>query len=669
MDEEKGKQFLEKKKLPKVEKSIEFFERKEGEKGKQTYGYFDCKSVSSPIVWEKKVECPIIFTSNCETINESVYDEKKSDEKEQLVRNDEVEPYVKEKEMLTTQMVRPEKIKEETEDEKKEKAVSNYEIRPMEKTCYIDKDGKEIQYREEILCEIIIAEGLPQYFSILTKDIRRITGIISDRFSSAIINYRNKDATKVIENRFREDTRNIPRRVCYVDYGWQKIHGKYVYLHDGWRIGDFAEVKTGLNLPSYEYGKTEVANVFLDAYGLYEDKGVIGTMIAFSLLGVMYQLFEEAGYPPQFLLFINGKTGSMKTTLAKLLFVQLADDVHRDTPRRIDSDTSTSFERGIVLNGRDTVTLIDDYSPAKTQRQRREREEKLEAVIRMVGDRSTKNRSDSNLADCRGEGVKGVVVITGELMGHGLSSRLRCVYCGMEREGVNTELVTKFQKAPNRYNTFIQHFAIYVSQNWNNLRQMIILSFENQRKELGKQLRERRLIDSTATLNIICDVLENFLNTYCEAEVWMIVGVLNEMRKGITLNAIISESISCEETPAVTFMKAVEALLQANELIIEEAKIDDCDYMNVDGFADASYIYFVPERLYKSVKRLFQASNMYYPLDLQETVVALCDEGIIKPRPNGLGKKTYYTRLDLGNGRKRNFLKISKSKILEIAEL
>ena len=106
-------------------------------------------------------------------------------------------------------------------------------------------------------------------------------------------------------------------------------------------------------------------------------------MSLFSLLGILYRCFRLAGYPPHFLLFINGRTGSLKTTIAKILYSQLCNDCYRDNPRRLDVDSITSFERGIVKVGRDTVLLFDDYAPAKTPQKRQEMKGKLEVLVRI----------------------------------------------------------------------------------------------------------------------------------------------------------------------------------------------------------------------------------------------------------------------------------------------
>lgn len=311
-----------------------------------------------------------------------------------------------------------EKKEAKTDIEKGYAGYCNYQIFPVCKNVYIDRNGNALYERESFASNIIIDGTDNEKIDILTSDISNITTIIAKRFSSAILNGSKKEA-RIIENLFRQKTKGINVKKIYIEHGWQLIDGKMQYLDDSKNGILPLDIKTGLSLPLQQdiTGK-DVYSIFKNALSVYGDKPTISTMVLFSLLGVSFKLFEEAGYMPRFVLFINGKTGSMKTTLSKILYMQLTDEKHRNTVRRIDSDTIVSFERALVKSGRDTTTLFDDYAPAKTAQKKTEMQNKLEAIIRMVGDGSTKSRSNEKLQDVQGDGVHGAVVITGELRGN-----------------------------------------------------------------------------------------------------------------------------------------------------------------------------------------------------------------------------------------------------------
>lgn len=536
---------------------------------------------------------------------------------------------------------------------------ANYIVIPTLRTVYINRKGEKIQEKEKIHCRIIITGKEYEEFDILTSEIHNIVRIIGKRYSSAITDYSVKHVEKAIEAAFRYKTYKLDTVYCYIEHGWQSIDGRMKYVHDGACIGIFGRIETGVRLPRYKYTQEQVKRVFFSAMSLYKDMKSISTMVLFSLLGVSYRLFVEAGYTPHFLLFLNGKTGSMKTTIGKILFMQLSDDAHRDYPRRIDTDTVVSFERAIVTKGRDTITLIDDYSPAKTAQKKAELQNKLEAIIRMVGDGSTKSRSNQTLDDVQGEGVQGGVVLTGELRGKGVSSNLRCLYCQMYREQANIDIVTWFQENPYSYTTLISQFTEYLTDNWDSIRQYIKAQFPTERRNIISELKERRLIDSVVTLHIIADILCNFLMVVCNVPQQEALMIINDMKAGVILNAKHSESVSVEENPAIEFIKTIDNLMCQGEIYFC-SKGEYIGKGESDGFVDDKYYYFVPQKVYEKVRRAFNAVNKYFALDLGELISSLYEEKIIKSYSNGTGKKTYYARVSIGAGKKQSFIKISK---------
>ena len=543
---------------------------------------------------------------------------------------------------------------------------ANYSVHPIQKTVYINRNGQEVKERERFICQVQIQDCEPEYLEVLTKDIKRLASIIGDKFSNALLNLDTPHAAKLVENTFRDATKGVPNSYILIDYGWQQINGKWMYVHDDMQISDNIKIQTGMRLPFDKIEKKQAANIFFDACDLYKDSRPMSVILPFSMLGVLYRLFKEAGHAPHFLLFVNGKTGSMKTTLSKILFTQLSDDKHRDTPRRIDSDTITSFERGIIESGRDTVTLIDDFSPAKTPKQQADNEAKLESIIRMVGDGSTKSRSNTNLEDCRGEGVQGIVAITGELLGKGLSSNLRCFYCGICRGDVNEDVVSYFQDNPYRFTTLINHFASYVAVNWEQIVAFIKNSFQAERKTVGQFLKERRLIDSAVVLRLTSKILREFL-TYSGKNETDVNALISQMQQDIITMAKNSEEIATEQTLAVRFMKFTDQLLLHKKLNIINKRPNETDLTYIDGFCDKEYYYFLPENLYAKVKQMFCLTNIYQPMNMDEIIKALYEEGIITPSSNGKDKKTYYARVLNGDNKKRSFIKIKKETLKLIA--
>lgn len=545
--------------------------------------------------------------------------------------------------------------------------ATNFRIEGILKRIYKDRIGRTIDTKGIIDCCVVVF-GERHDLSIKYAEIRSIAKIITNRIPEAIIDYEPKKVEKCIEERFRQDISKSRSVQVYFQAGWNQIAGQYVYLYDGINLGAEKLVDTGLTLPRYGYSKTELINVFLRACNLYQDMASMSVMLMFSLMGVLYQPFREAGFTPQFALFLNGRTGSMKTTLAKILYTQLAVDEFRENPRRFDTDTQASLERGIVTLGRDTVTLIDDYLPAKTEMKKKEMSDKLEMIIRMVGDGSSRSRSNTRLEDRRGEGVHGMVAMTGELMGKGLSSNLRCIYCRMERDLVNVDAVTWFQKNPFAYTTFLAVFAEYVGCHYEDVKKYIMKRFNDERKRMIGLLKERRLVDSAVSLRLTSDILYEFLTEYCGMNNGEISTMLTQMGDTVIDCARMSEELSMDESPGTAFVKAISALMRIGKIAMSTEKIMTSDATGFDGFADGEAYYFNPELVHKKVVAFLKQTNVYFPYSQTEVLSILADERISQTAPNGNGKRTLCVRVSVGKGKKYNFLKIRRLTFEAVAE-
>ena len=551
--------------------------------------------------------------------------------------------------------------KENTENSISISEVANYELFPLKLCTYVNSKGEILYDSNEIEVRIVIEGQEASIFTIKYMQIDSLTKIVGKRYPHAVIY--DKKACEIIEVDFRKKVKQAVSVRRYVDAGWQNINNKYYYLYSGRQITG-AEVITNLSLPiNHSITTDALTRVWGSIRGIYREEATAAVLSLYSILGVLYRLFCEAGFPPHFLLFMTGKTGSFKTTVAKILFTQLCDERFRDCPRRIDADTSVSLERGIVQSGRDTITLIDDYSPAKSRQSAAEISAKLEAIIRMVGDGSTKSRSNVALDDIRGEGVAGMVVLTGELHGKGLSSNLRCLFCEIQRELVDLDCVTFFQKNPDLLTSYIYHFTNFLSARWKSIVELIGQKFDLYRENIEAEISARRLVDAAVTLWIAADIVQWFLVDYCRCTQDIAVQDTAAMKKSVITIVKRSEMLSEEDDPSLMFMKALIILLDRGEIKIANGKPKKSEEMSFfDGFTDGEYIYIDPHCAYREVKLWMQQGGIYWTLDETQIAPMLCREGYALSSSNGTNKQTYYARVAI-DGKKQSFLKFGHAVI------
>lgn len=561
-------------------------------------------------------------------------------------------------------MVRP------AQSEKVKDVIANYEIFPIEKRIHLNRKG-EVQIDQndvDIRISIKTDDGITnQRITILYTKIANVVQIISKMFPTAII-FDKRNAYK-IENDLRGKMSKIRETKVYIDAGWQEIDNVKVYLHKSCKLQN-GRIKTELNLPCDErFQVKDLYNIWRSALNMFCYDDIAAILCGYSLLGVSYKVFDEAGFPPHFLLFISGKTGSFKTAISKILYMQLVDDEHREFPRRIDADTVTSFERALVESGRDTITLYDDYAPAKTVQDKRMLDSKLEVIIRMVGDGSTKSRSNVALEDRKGDGVKGAVVLTGELRGKGLSSNLRCLYCELDKECIQIENLSWFQTNRNAYTTLIQHFAFYLSRKWNYWVLYIREEFDKKRTKARKYLKAGRLVDTLVTMWLLMDMMESFLVEYCAQNKDVTAFEMDNLRAKEIDKVMQSELLSNEEDPATIFMKALATMMENKKInLVEKNTLTGASISMIDGCMDDNYIYLLPDVIYMKVVGWLRCGGITFSLDMHQLGALLCQEGYAESAPNGTNKRTYYARLSIGTGNKIKFLKIPKVVMEKIME-
>lgn len=539
--------------------------------------------------------------------------------------------------------------------------LANFTVVPLRRKIFLRRDGSAISEKEVVLAEVRFQNGQNECLEISVAKIDDLCKIVTRRFSYAIVNFSEANVEKSIVAEFRLRTTNLPVEIVLCEAGWQSVQGQPTYVHDMMPEKEGMLVQTGLDLPFYRGWKPhDAGNVLLQALKITEDKEANTVMILFSLLGVLFKPFELAGYKVRFLLFINGASGTLKTSIAKVLFSQLSSARNREVPRRIDSDTITSLERALVESGYDTTLLFDDYAPAKTSGKKTEMINKLEALIRMIGDSATKSRSNATLKDKQGEGVGGVAVVTGEIRGGGNSSVLRCVYCKLNRGKVNLQLLEDFQKNRYAYTTMITHFVEFVSMNWTVLIDLIRMEMPEERLRLQAFIKERRLVDSAAILSVTAEIVKKFLVEYCGYEMFLLEKTFEEMHAAVDRCLIQNEAMLKMERYSQSFLRALNALMEVNRINLHQGKVSQENVKVYDGYEDSDYFYFLPEITYTKAVGFLSQMGDYIPFDLHEMVEMLFEDGIIKKYANGLNKHTYYARVDIGNGHKQRFLKISK---------
>lgn len=204
--------------------------------------------------------------------------------------------------------------------------------------------------------------------------------------------------------------------------------------------------------------EAEAAAEVLNLISLFPNPGRI--ILSQMLVALLRQAYEDAGNRPSFCVFLHGRTGTQKTTLASFL-TQIYNRADRIAePTRLNTSHASAVEMLIDLT--DQVKVFDDLFPAASSSVRKKQEETLSEITRYIGDGSIPARIKSGKV--RERQPKCGVLFTGEyLIGEG-SDAARLLPVEMTKP--DTTALSNFQKRPLIISTFYRYFIMWVIKNY-----------------------------------------------------------------------------------------------------------------------------------------------------------------------------------------------------------
>lgn len=240
--------------------------------------------------------------------------------------------------------------------------------------------------------------------------------------------------------------------------GWKKINGEWVFLlpcsadnraeselNNGHTIPD---VKLKGKLSRYcgesSYDIEDMLTVqYLRKHPPAPDH-IIQPLIAFTFLSPLCEFLKRAHCMPKFVLFLTGRTGTRKSTLAALFLSFFGNFSSTDLPMSFRDTANSIIANTFTL--KDVMTCIDDFYPSDNAEMKK-LNATAQTVMRAYGDRTgrARLRSDSTLMESRPP--QGNAIITGELSPNiGESGTARYFSLELKEGDVDLPSLTLYQK-------------------------------------------------------------------------------------------------------------------------------------------------------------------------------------------------------------------------------
>jgi len=379
------------------------------------------------------------------------------------------------------------------------------------------------------------------------------------------------------------------------------------------------------------------------------------TALAFQLLSLTTTLLINNPYKPSFIYYLHGRSGSRKTTLAKLFF-NVFEGFKEIVP--INFTATISAIEQLMLNFRDTTLLIDDIAPAVTKHDANEQKRKLEGIIRTYGDNV--GRKKNSRLDFTPQGFCAITAETNII--DNKSSYVRSYIVELESESVNLELLSFIQENKDSYSSFISEYIadispLYMSQ--------LVHNFKNNKKlfqDMGSyEVAHGRSVEIAAWL--LSSFQQFLLFGHKNRILIPQINLLENMKRVLHKWIIQTSNTSSYITNVIRFRNAVNELIASSQYafvkLFRKDKKQSYKPVNtkIIGYKDEQYLYFLPDILCKALTSFYNGTDTPFNISKKQLIHELDEYGYIVSDNNIDNTKT--VRINI-NGSRVSVLRIEK---------
>lgn len=424
---------------------------------------------------------------------------------------------------------------------------------------------------------------------------------------------------------------NIPEESIYQHTGWRVIDGKPCFLHAGGAIG-MENVSVELSGRLSQYIISDKDSPAKWDWSL-QSLDVAPHSITYPLMGMvalspLNEFLRNKGCEPSFLMFLLGKTGTRKSTLAALFLSYFGRFDNKSLPSS-SKDTVNSIEmQGFLL--KDVLTTLDDIYPT-TNKQDAERMAKLvQEVARRYGDRTGRNRMNSDGSLRQAYIVRGNMLITGEdAPCVGQSGEARFIRLELSEKDVNLPLLTELQRDVTPFSQVMREYIKWLIPQYDDLPAALYDRFLSLRVELGDE-GHGRIAESIVFLQLAFELWTLFLSesdAITESKRLEMTAECWDILKRI---AIRQNKVIVSEKPSALFLAALSELISTKAVRIHDIVDKDSPFITERiMYKDENYYYLAPGAIYSAISKFYREQERNFPVTQRRLYDHLAAEGLI----------------------------------------
>ena len=431
----------------------------------------------------------------------------------------------------------------------------------------------------------------------------------------------------------------------YLQTGWKKINGEYVFLMPTQNSPFTVELQGKLKNYSFTEKGSQEDLIYLSAMleNSFAPQCVMLPLLAVTFLCPLNHFLKSAGCEPKFVTALIGKTGSRKSTLAALFLSFFGKFSASDLPMSF-HDTENSILSNIYYL-KDVLTCIDDFHPSGMFHEQ-EMKSIAQNISRYYGDRIGRARLNSKAELQSSKPPTGNAIITAEYTPEiSVSGSARYFNIELNENDVQLDDLSEYQQLANDgvLCGIMQSYIEWIKNVYLDDESAFVKTLEDVFLKYRKFYLDRlcanrikfhnRTPDMLAHLKIGFAFLLVFLkskNQINKSELDKFEKVFDEIvLKAVSANAEIIEL----ENPTTRFCEKLKSLLDSGRCYVETKGLDSTPRQrNCIGLQDDEHYYLFADTTHSEVRKLCAEQGEHFSISKNELLRQLRKEGLLLSR-------------------------------------
>lgn len=448
---------------------------------------------------------------------------------------------------------------------------------------------------------------------------------------------------------------NARSRHVFTHTGWRQIDGKWIYLTSNGAVGrEGCEVDLSPELERYRLPNTveDLIGAMRTSLSLLK---VAPYRVTVPLWAGTFRAPLATALPLDLSLWLEGQTGSLKSTLAALFLSHFGDFGRLQLPGAWSSTANQLERRAFLL--KDTLFVVDDYSPAGADV--REMETKAARLLRAQGNHAGRGRLRADLTERPAFPPRGLILATGEQHPPGQSILARIMLIELHHTDVNLTAVTEAQRTAARLPHAMRGYLEWLTPQLASLPGLLAETFEGTRARAAADGGHLRVPEALGHLWVGLHCALTFateIGACCQTEADEYRGVAWEAL--VELGRAQGRLVETER-PSRRFLEILSTILtQQRGVLLHRDDPGDNLRTGIEllGWQDEDALYLLPEAVSHAVGRYCRDSGDLFPIREDRLRRDLAKEGLSECDPDR------HTSTVKVAGRTRRVLKLNRAK-------